>query len=101
MNVYTYTENELTENLNLGKDILAGDLYNAGVIDKDQCRIMQEDYAIMLAPSSIFGKTIRKALGWEKDKTYFKTIKLKLNNRDDNNDNKSEDSSRERVDTGS
>lgn len=104
MKIYSYTENEFTENLNIGKDVLAHDLFKAGVINEEQCRTIQEDYAIMLAPSSLFGTKIKKAMGWDDDKSYFKTIKLNFdnkNNKETEDVHQSEDSDTAGVDNGS
>ena len=100
--MYTLTDTEFTQQLNMGKDCLAKDLLSAGVIDEDQYRQIVEDYALIVASSSMFGNKIKKVMGWEDDTSYFKTIKLNLNNNKDKKDvHQSEDSDTKGVDNGS
>ena len=102
MKLYSMTDTEFTQQLNIGKDTLATDLLGAGVIDQEQYRQIVEDYALIVAPSGMFGKRIKKVMGWEDDTSYFKTIKLNLNNNKDKKDvHQSEDSDTEGVDNGS
>lgn len=89
MKVFSYTENEFTENMNIGKDVLARGLYQAGIINNDQRRAIEEDFAIILASSNLFGKAVKKALGWDDNETYFKVIQL--NNFNNNNNKEKED----------
>ena len=50
----------------------------------------------------MFGNKIKKVMGWEDDTSYFKTIKLNLNNNKDKKDvHQSEDSNTKGVDNGS
>jgi len=101
MKMYTLTSETYSEALNDAKNVLADGLFEDGVVDNETYRTIKEDYAIILAPSSIFGGAARKALGWDEEKDYYKVVKLRLNNKDNNNDNKSEDSGTEGVDNGS
>lgn len=102
MRLYSYTDSQLTEEINKVKDLLAKDLYYAGVISEEQCEQIEQDYAIILSPASMLGQKVKSALGWKDDKTYFKTIKLNLKNNKDKEDvHQSQDSDRERVDNGS
>ena len=102
MKIYQYTDNEFTQEVNNVKDLLARDLYDAGVISKEQCVQIQQDFAVILSPAKMLGGKVKESLGWEDDKTYFKTIKLNLNNNKDKEDvHQSEDSDREGVDNGS
>jgi len=103
MKLYSLTEQQFTEELNKVKDILAKDLCYAGVISEDQSRQMEEDFAVILAPSAMLGSKVKKALGWEDGQTYFKTIKLNLkdNNKEKEDVHQSENSDPEGVDNGS
>ena len=105
MQVMTLTNEAMTEEMNKCKDILAHQLYDAGVIDENQVRQIQEDFALIVAPSSMFGSKVRDALGWKDKSTYYKVIQLnnfKNNNNKEKEDvHQSEDSDTEGVDNGS
>ncbi len=104
MQVMTLTNEAMTEEMNKCKDILAHQLYDAGVIDKNQVQRIQEDFALIVAPSSMFGNKVREALGWEEKNTYYKVIQLNNfnnNNKENEDVHQSEDSDTEGVDNGS
>ena len=103
MQVMTLTNEAMTEEMNKCKDILAHQLYDAGVIDKNQVQRIQEDFALIVAPSSMFGNKVREALGWEEKNTYYKVIQLNNfnNNKEKEDVHQSEDSDSEGVDNGS
>ncbi len=103
MKMYTLTSETYSEALNDAKNVLADGLFSDGVIDNETYRSIKEDYAIILAPSSMFGNAARKALGWDEEKDYYKVVKLKLNNnnKDKKDVHQSEDSDTEGVDNGS
>ena len=102
MKVMTLTLDAMTEEMNKCKDILAHQLYEAGVIDEDQVRQIQEDFALILAPASMFGSKVKKALGWEDDNSYYKVIKLNnfTNNKEKEDVHQPEESDSGGVDTG-
>ena len=75
--MYTYTTQSLTKDMNMGKDTLISTLLEAGVIDSDQFKTIQEDFAIIIAEKGFFGKTVAKILGWTDDNAlYFKCVQI-------------------------
>ena len=104
MQVMTLTNEAMTEEMNKCKDVLAQQLYEAGVIDENQVQQIQEDFALILAPAAMFGSKVKEALGWKDKSTYYKVIKLNNFNNNKNKEVKdvhqSEDSDREGVDNG-
>jgi hypothetical protein len=103
MQVMTLTNEAMTEEMNKCKDILAHQLYEAGVINEEQVQQIQEDFALIIAPSSMFGTKVKEALGWKDKSTYYKVVQLNnfnKNNKENEDVHQSEDSDSEGVDSG-
>ena len=77
MHMYTYSAANLTGDMNIGKDTLAETLFSSGVINKEQYRVIKEDFAVIVAEKNFFGKALGKVLGWDnKDALYFKCVQI-------------------------
>jgi hypothetical protein len=103
MQVMTLTNEAMTEEMNKCKAILAHQLYEAGVINEEQVQQIQEDFALIIAPSSMFGTKVKEALGWKDKSTYYKVVQLNnfnKNNKENEDVHQSEDSDSEGVDSG-
>jgi hypothetical protein len=102
----TFTLDDLSANLNIGKDLLALELYNAGLLSEEQARAIREDYAILAIEKGLLGRALDKLLFNKEDKD--DTIKLQLvqvnnikyNNKENEDVNQSEDGDPTGVDSG-
>lgn len=86
MKMYTYTAADLTKDSNVSKNELAYTLYQAGVINEKQYKIITEDFAMIVAEKNFFGKALSKLLGWtDENLLYFKCVQInniKYNNKE-------------------
>lgn len=90
MKIYSYTAADLTKDMNIGKDVLANTLYDAGVINEAQQKIIREDFALIVAEKNFFGRAIGALLNWtDPDALYFKGIQIRNFNK--NNKGNEED----------
>lgn len=67
-----------TKNLNNAREMLADNLYAAGVITKKQADVIANDYAFVVVEKGMFGKLFDKFWGEDKTTPIIKLVKTNL-----------------------
>jgi len=76
MKVYTLTNEDLSQNVNLGIQCLVEVLKRDKIITEIQAKDILEQYAVIVTPARTYGKTISSLMGVESNDPIFRAVKV-------------------------